>query len=600
MSGEIGSHYDVIIMGGGPAGSSAGTQLARTTDLSVAIFDKVKHPREHIGESLAHPSTSAFQELGVLDKVMNSDFVVKKFGGIFYWDGKEPSAGFFDHAGWKEDGQYRFAGHVNRSDLDNLLLRHAEEQGVHVFEETSVTAYDRLDDGGCEVTLGDGRKVHGTFFIDASGRRNSITSPQKRAYLSGYKNIAIWQHFSGCRHGYTIDEKWNIFRDGERSPIVCSAFEDGWCWFIPVPKFIDGKWTVTHSIGIVTIPAVLKEDGKDFTDPAIFRKAIETVPLVKDLIGADARPVADKVSTATNYSMINDEFNNFDEKWILVGDAAYFVDPLFSSGVAFATHHGLSAALLIKTAIDPTISEQHKRDVWRDYDHEWHGIAESFSLSIDQWYHSIGEHHPESIYWRSRGEAVDLGVREETFQILLSTAMDPELLRVMTRDTYQQQDLDPNGPYMQALGMADPGDPADDDVLRLVEGATARESLGVDLPGFKGSLPPVSFEVPQEYRDAVARYWSDPVANGDAVPSPLAEAKPCHRFSAGDGGDEVRSFPDQDGGIGVWEALSGGPRSYRELRTSLNPAQLVFLKLLMRSGVVVNDSATEAVPAAGR
>ncbi len=592
MSHEIGAHYDVIIMGGGPGGSTLGAQLARTTDLSVAIFDKVKFPREHIGESLAHPTTAALEEIGALDKMMSSDFSVQKFGGIFYWDGKEPSAGFFDHAAWKEDGAHRFAGHVNRSELDEMLLRHAEELGVSVFEETSVTAFDSLPEG-CEVTLGSGQKVHGRFFVDASGRRNSITSKQKRAYLSGYKNIAIWQHFRGCDHGYTIEEDWNIFNKGSKSPIVCSAFEDGWCWFIPVPKIIDGERVVTHSIGIVTIPEVLKEPGKDFTDPAIFSEAIKGVPLVQDLL-KDGKPVYDKMSTATNYSMINDEFVNYDEKWILVGDAAYFVDPLFSSGVAFAMHHGLSAALLIKTAADESIPEQQKRDLWADYDHEWHGIAESFSLSIDQWYHAIGENHPDSVYWRSRGNTVDLGVREETFQILLSTAMDPELLRVMTKDTYAQQDLHPEGPYMKAVDLADPGDPEDTDIVRRADGARVRESLGLDLPGFKGNLPPVAFDVPQEYRDAVAEYWRDPVANGGLVESPLKAPRSCHRFVSPNG-EEVRSFADQDGGIGVWDVLAE-PRTYRELRETLNGTQLLFLKLLIRAGAVGVGPADGAAP----
>ncbi len=596
MSHEIGDHYDVIIMGGGPGGSTLGSQLARTTDLSVAIFDKAKFPREHIGESLAHPATTALEEIGALEKVMNADFTIQKFGGIFYWDGKEPSAGFFDEPSFKEDGAHRFAYHVNRAELDEMLLRHAEELGVNVFEETSVTAFRRLDDDGCEVTLGDGRKVHGTYFVDASGRRNSITAKQKRAYLSGYKNIAIWQHFTGCQHGYSIDEKWNIFRDGERSPIVCSAFEDGWCWFIPVPKIIDGERVVTHSIGIVTIPEVLKESGKDFTDPAVFRAAIETVPLVRDLIGQNAHTVGDKVSTATNYSMINDEFNNFDEKWILVGDAAYFVDPLFSSGVAFAMHHGLSAALLIKTAAEGTVPEDKQRDMWRDYDHEWHGIAESFSLSIDQWYHAIGENHSDSVYWHSRGTTADLGVREETFQILISTAMHPDLLRLMTKDTYQDDDLNPEGPYMKALDLANPGDPDDTDLIGRAEGAKIRESLGLDLPGFKGGAP-VSPDTPRELRDAVAQYWRDPVRNGDRVESPTAVPTPCHRF-VGPTGTEVRSIAEQDNGIGVWEALADGPCTYRDLRDRLSEAQLVLLKLLIRAGVLAVDSGRPVAPVA--
>jgi flavin-dependent dehydrogenase len=586
-------------MGGGPSGSTLGAQLARTTDLSVAIFEKVKFPRAHIGESLAHPSTVTLAEIGALQKVKDAEFTVQKFGGIFHWDGNAPAAGFFDHESVVEDGAHRFAFHVNREEFDELLLRHAEELGVNVFEETSVSAFKPVGKG-CEITLSDGRKVHSRFFVDASGRRNSITSPQKRAHLSKYKNLALWQHFTGCRSGFEIEEDWNVFHEGRRSPIVCAAFEDGWAWFIPVNKLVDGKRVKTHSIGIVTLPEVLREPGKDFTDPAIFREAIKRIPLVKDLID-NAEPVSDTVSTATNYSMINEDFNNFDENWILIGDAAYFVDPLFSSGVAFAMQHALSAALLIRTTLDPELSEQAKRDVWNDYNVGWHAIAEVFSLSIDQWYHAIGTIYPDSIYWRSRGTTADMGLREQSFQILLSTAMTPSILRLLTHNSLDQSDLDQSGPYMQALSQAeteiDP--PAEDDVLQRAEGAEVRESMTVSLPGYKAMVPPLGIQIPKQLRDAVAAYWQDPIANTDVLAHPLDKSTPCHRFSAPDG-TELRSFAAKDGGIGVWDALADGSRTFGELSAQLTPAQISFLKLMIRSGVVAVDRTADTTETSSR
>lgn len=593
VSEQIADHYDVIIMGGGPGGSTLGAQLARTTKLSVAIFDKAKFPRQHIGESLAHPTTTALEEIGALKKVMDADFSVQKFGGIFHWDGNAPTAGFFDHASYEEDGARRFAYHVDRAEFDELLLRHAEELGVHVFEETSVNAFTALPEG-CEVTLSGGRKVHGTYFVDASGRRNSITAPQKRAHLSSYKNLALWQHFTGCRSGFEIEEDWNVFREGKRSPIVCSAFEDGWCWFIPVNKIINGERIKTHSIGIVTNPEILKESGKDFTDPDVFRAALDRIPLIKDLI-ENAESVSTTVSTATNYSMVNGDFNNYDERWILVGDAAYFVDPLFSSGVAFAMHHALSAALLIKTALDPEISDQAKRDVWNDYNAGWHSIAEVYSLSIDQWYYAIGTIFPDSIYWRSRGNTMDMGLREQTFQILLSTAMTPDILRLLTNNTNDQADLDQSGPYMQALSQAETQDLAAGDMLRRAEGASVRESMSIDLPGFKAALPPLSFDVPQEFRNLVVKYWDDPVSNGTMLEHPFSTAMKCHRFTGP--GEEMRSFADQDGGIHIWNALGEEGRRFDELSAELSPVQVFFLKLMIRFGLVSVEPAAAEAPA---
>ncbi|MCG5213837.1 NAD(P)/FAD-dependent oxidoreductase [Streptosporangium sp. KLBMP 9127] len=589
---EIGTYYDVIIMGGGPAGSTLGSQLARTTNLSVAIFDKAKFPREHIGESLAHPTTPALEEIGALEKMMSSDWRVQKFGGVFKWD-KEPSVGFFDHESYQEDGVHRWAAHVNRSEFDHMLLEHSAELGVNVFEETTVSAFDRLEDG-CEVTLNDGQKIRCGYFVDASGRRNSIASKKKRNYLSGYKNIAIWQHYTGAQHAYDLDEDWNIFHEKSLSPITCSAFADGWCWYIPVPKVINGERVMTHSVGIVTIPSILKEEGKDFTEIENFTRAVKDIPLVGELV-RNGTPISDKMQTATNYSMINDQFANFDERWILVGDAAYFVDPLFSSGVAFAMHHGLSAATVIKATFDESVDEQHKRDLWHDYDMEWHGIAESFSLSIDQWYHAIGKSNPESVYWRTRGQDVTTSeIREQTFQILLSTTMEPDLLRVLTDKDGSQADLDADGPYMKAYGMADPGQIGQDDVVALAPGAVIRTSLGLDIPGFKGFAPPPPFELSAEERAALTKYWEDPVANGDAVISPLTSPLPCHRYSVegSPGGIEVRSFDEVDGGKVVWDALQDGGMRFSDLTETLDELQLHLVKLLWRTGVVTVTPAT--------
>lgn len=585
MTDAVRDYYDVIVMGGGPAGSTLAAQLARTTNLSVAVFDKATHPREHIGESLAHPTTPALEEIGALEKVMSGGFNVQKYGGIFKW-GDTPSVGFFDHESYVKDGVHRWASHVNRAEFDEVLFKHAGECGAHMFEEMTISAFERLADG-CEVTFNDGLKVRCGYFVDASGRRNSIASKKKRSYLSGYKNIAIWQHYTGAKHAYEIPEDWNIFHPESRSPIACSAFKDGWCWYIPVPKIIDGKRVMTHSVGIVTIPAILKEPGKDFTDLAQFTDAVKDIPLVSELI-KDGTPISDKMQTATNYSMINDKFADFDERWILVGDAAYFVDPLFSSGVAFAMHHALSAATVLKASFDDSIDEQHKRDLWHDYDLEWHGIAESFSLSIDQWYHAIGKSNPDSIYWRTRGQDVSGNFREQTFQILLSTTMEPDVLRAMTGEGGTQADLDADGPYMKAFGMADPGRIGDDDHIGLTPGATIRKSIGLDIPGFKGFAPPPPFELSEEEHAALTKYWEDPVANGDAVVSPLSQPLACHRYSVegSASGVEVRSFDVVDGGKVVWDCLSDGGMRYGELSKALNETQLHLVKLLWRTGVV--------------
>lgn len=589
--------YDVIIMGGGPAGSTLGALLANSTNLRIGLFDKEVFPRDHIGESFAHPLIPVLEESGALPKVLASDCWVKKYGGVFNWDPEGPSVAYFDHANWLADGVHRWAFHVNRSEFDHILLNHARDCGAEVFEGVGIRALHPRSDG-VSVTLDDGDEVRGSFFVDASGRHNSIATGKKRSWLSSYKNLAIWQHFEGGRPVQSLPGDWNIFRDGDRSPIGCFAFEDGWCWYIPVPKVVDGERRLTYSVGIVTTPSVLRKPGSDFTDPAVFLETVRRIPLVGELM-QEATPVANRMHTATNYSMINEQFASFDERWLLIGDASYFVDPLFSSGVAFAAAQASAAALLLRTTVDPGVAEQHKRDLWRDYDVEWHGMAETFALSIDQWYHAIGRNNPQSAYWRTRGGTMDLGIREQTFHALLNTFFTPDLLQVMTNGTRDMADLDSEGPFVRAQTMADPGEPQLGSLLSRSPRVAVRASLGVDVPGFKAFIPPAPFDLPPDIRAAIARYWIDPVRNGEGVPPLLDAPAPCHRFYFDDepGGAEVRSIDYRDDGLALWDMLGTERKSYGELVSVLSVPQTLLLKRLMRAGMVtVQRSAASDEP----
>lgn len=598
MTDDLSSEYDVIIMGGGPAGSTLGALLARRTNLRVVIFDKEVFPREHIGESFAHPLVPVLEESGALEKVLASECWVQKFGGIFNWDDRDPKVAHFDHGNYLADGVHRWSMHVNRSEFDHILLDHAASVGVEVHQGVSVTAFESTG-SGCQVSLKDGRTVRGRWFVDASGRRNSIAAKQKRQWLSGYRNIAIWQHFLGGEPAQGLPGEWNVFRAENLSPIGCFAFPDGWCWYIPVPKVIDGERRMTHSIGIVTSPEVLKEPGKDFTDQETFLRTVQDVPLLRELIG-QVQPVADKMLTATNYSMINDRFADFEQRWILIGDASYFVDPLFSSGVAFATTQACAAALLLQTAADESLTETQQRDLWRDYDEGWHGMAESFALSIDQWYHAIGKNNPGSVYWHSRGRTIDLDIQERTFDALLNTAFTPDLLQLITSGSRKMADLDAEGPFVRAAGLAEPSAPADDAVLRLAPGVSVRRNGALDVPGFKAFIPPEPFDLPAEVKAGITRYWQDPVRNGDATFSPLAEPVPCHRFHFSDQptAPEVRGL-DRDGAAQLHQLLTEGRLTMGEASDRLEFGQLQLLKRLLRAGMVHGDQqrpTNEAVP----
>lgn len=592
MSADTQTDYDVVIMGGGPAGSTLAALLAGKYGRRVAVFEKEKFPREHIGESFAHPLIPVLQESGALPKVLASDCWVKKYGGIFKWDPDNPSIAFFDHANWLGDGVHRWAMHVDRAEFDHILLRHAADCGAEVYEEHTVEAFSAGPEYST-ITLKDGRTVTTRFFADASGRRNPITTGGKRAWLSSYRNLAIWQHYTGCTTVQAVEEEWNVFHDSNISAIGCFAFKDGWCWYIPIRKVIDGQRRTVHSIGIVTNPEILQET--DYTDPEVFLRAIHDVPLLGEL-ARDAQPVRDKMLTATNYSMINDRFADFDGRWMLVGDSSYFVDPLFSSGVAFAAGQASASALVIESTLAGGLPEAELRDLWLDYDRGWHGMAETYALSIDQWYHDIAKHHPDGVYWRSRGTVVDLDLRERSFQALLNTAFTPDLLQVMTRGTRLRSDLDDEGNFRQAELLADPGPIADEQLLRLVPAARVRSSVALDVPGFKAFIPPPPFDLPPEAKQAISEYWRNVVAYGGAAPDPHGRPIPCLRFylEGAPAEEHVTGIDERDGSARLWKLLEDGPIPYARLVDGVGEATLSVLRQLLRAGIVTVDAKAAA------
>ena len=262
--------YDVVIMGGGPGGATLAARLVRETELSVAVFEAESFPREHIGESFVHTVIPSLQASGPLAKVLASACWIKKYGGYYAGDHERPWATFFEHELHESDGFLRWAIHVDRPEFDKILLDHARECGASVFEQTPVTAVSR-EGAVTRVTLGDKGKVRCRVFVNSSGRTSNTTISGDKAFLSDYRNIAVWGHVVGGKQAQQVKGDWNIFRERDLSPIGSFAFDDGWAWYIPVPKIVDGERVRTYSVGIVTDPSVLEQPSKNFRDPAAAR-----------------------------------------------------------------------------------------------------------------------------------------------------------------------------------------------------------------------------------------------------------------------------------------------------------------------------------------
>lgn len=566
--------FDVAIIGAGPAGSTLAAVLARQSNLRVCLLEKETFPREHIGESFSHRLIPILAESGALEPVLASDCWIRKFGGYYSWDPKRPYATVFEQHAFMRDGLRRWSIHVDRARFDDILLRHAQSLGVHAETACEVIKVEHGEPS--ELLTRDGRRIQARYVVEATGRRRSLVSQAPKAFLSQYKNIAIWQHVLGGLPAQSLPGDWNPFRAEDLSSIGSFAFEDGWFWYIPIAGRRDGSTPLSHSLGLVTDPRVL--ETKDYRAPGRLLEAAKQVPLLRDLV-KDATPLYDDVRIATNYSMINQRFCSLEERWILIGDSAHFVDPLFSSGVTFALLHAASAALLLKATLDPKRPQTQKQDLWDDYEQDWGLTARSFALAIDQWYHAISRTYPDSLYWRTRAENVMADDRSATFHALVNTEFSTDLLHVLTKTTDDLAALDTMGPLARKIDAITRDKPDPTDVLRLRPDVELRASHAIQV--VRSSVAAQKNDVEQR----ASKFWMDPssLKAGDWIyDEPIA----CHRLGLGEeGGLSVRFMNETDGGLELYERLRTGA-VYAELLASATPAQKLLLHRIWRAGML--------------
>jgi 2-polyprenyl-6-methoxyphenol hydroxylase-like FAD-dependent oxidoreductase len=570
--------YDVGIVGGGPAGATLGARIARETKLSVAIFEAEFFPRDHIGETFVHTIVPSLQESGALAKVLASECWVKKAGGVFSWDPARPWVTFFEHALHERDGHYRWSIHCNRPELDQILLEHARDSGAQVFEGTPVQKVSRAD-GITTLDLGAEGQARCRVFVNSSGRTGNTTITGEREFLSDYRNIAVWNHVVGGKPTQSLPGAWNIFREQNLSPVASVAFEDGWFWYIPVPKVIQGKRTMTHSLGLVTDPSAFKDPAKRFTDPEVFMKTARSVPLLGELL-QEASLVSDKFLTAPNYSRISGRMCDWDKREIRIGDAAYFVDPLFSSGVHFALQHAGMALQMIKSAFDDSIAEHDKREVWEDYHDTLAAVARGFALAIDQWYTEIARDNPNSVYWKHRGGTATFDNRAETFQSLVNGQINGDLIQVITKGTNSVNSLGSEGALRRTQAEIHEREPAADARVRWRAGVAVKPSMTLEGPfrDEQGRVP--SF--------VHGPYWDDPDAHAHEVLPLCAEPRACHRFFFADGSSDtkVKFVEAEHHGLELFELLGAGELCYGELQQRLSEPQRHLLLLTVMSDMV--------------
>ncbi|MGI8604393.1 MAG: NAD(P)/FAD-dependent oxidoreductase [Verrucomicrobiales bacterium] len=317
------TRYDAIIIGGGPAGSTAATVLART-GRRILVLEREKFPRFHIGESLLPYNRRLFGELGLLPLIEQAGFV-RKFGAQFWLgDGSRHVEVRFAEGAFNEETS---AFQVERSIFDDLLLRHSEKQGAEVREGCSVNGYVVSRDGVHVQT--DAGEFASKFLIDASGQANfSGNREGVKEIYSRHRKVAVFGHFTGV----TVP-------DAEKAgDIVIVRLSEEWAWLIPLAG---GKM----SVGVVMDLKRVKESAR--APAELFWDIVRQSSLLAEKL----RPAGmiGSLRTISDYSYSNRRFVS--PRLVRVGDAAAFMDPIFSSGVYLAMRSAREAAFAIEDAL---------------------------------------------------------------------------------------------------------------------------------------------------------------------------------------------------------------------------------------------------------
>jgi len=328
------NNFDVIVMGGGPAGSSVAGILARE-GRKVIVFEKEIFPRHHIGESLMTDTYWTFRRLGVLEKLKESPFVRKYSVQFANAAGKESRPFYFFEAVHHESA---VTWQITRAQFDHLLIDHAAEQGAVVHQGVLVkqVLFEGDQAVGVEVQMQDGtrEKFFAKVVVDATGQSAMLSNKFRwRMRDPKLKKAVLYSYFKDAHREPDLN-------GGATLVLRTQAGSNGWFWYIPLENDIT-------SVGIVADPEYLvKGRGQDLAK--IFQEEIDRCEPVRRRVAPGER--VDKIYSILDYSYRSK--HNAGNGFIIIGDAYGFLDPIYSSGVLLALKMAELAADAIHDAFN--------------------------------------------------------------------------------------------------------------------------------------------------------------------------------------------------------------------------------------------------------
>jgi FADH2 O2-dependent halogenase len=433
--------FDVAVIGGGPAGAVAASYLAKA-GISVVVFESETFPREHVGESLVPAVIPVMHDIGVIEKIEAAKFP-RKYGAAWTSADTRPTSTLDFDAGshglgsaeiaYEERDQSGvdriYAWHVDRGLFDQILLKHAEELGAKVYQGVRVNRVDFTDADRpvLQVKLGDqpvGIAVR--MVVDASGRHTLLGSQLKAKVPDKvFNQYAVHTWFEGL-------DRESLARRPEDADYIHVHFlpqEDTWVWQIPITE------TIT-SIGVVTQKARFKQHKDNLEQ--FFWDAVGTRPEMLDALKNAERVRRFKTEGDYSYGMKQIAADSM----VLIGDAARFVDPIFSSGVSVAMN---SARLASKDIIAAFEAGDFKRERFDDY-------VNTLRRGVNIWYDFISMYYRLNVLFTAFID--DPRYRKDVIQMLQGDVYDAEEPAALTamKEYVAAVEADPTHLWHRHLG----------------------------------------------------------------------------------------------------------------------------------------------------